>query len=378
MKMVYFACLFFLAALHAFLTIYINSSLVLTTLGESYIAPVFIFTAIVGCIGFFIAPRLLVSFGNRTFISTLVFLEASALVTVAFQPSANVIIGALCIHLILAPILGFAIDVLFEASGLTKGRVGIARSAMLVSTNSALIIAPFFSGILTNMGYSYVYGASAVVLILFGLIAPSAMKLCRDGTCTVPSVFNTLKTFVGPQASALWAQWILRIFYAWSVIYIPLYLREIYGLSWEQVGFAMTISLLPFVLFELPVGFLAEKVLGEKELMILGFITISCATFILSSNSTLTFVALLWLLFILRIGASLVEVTTEAHFFRCVPTRNTDAITAFRMTGQLGFLVGTAVAGVGFIFFPLEHIFYFFSLVILLGLVPAVLMKDSR
>lgn len=140
----------------------------------------------------------------------------------------------------------------------------------------------------------------------------------------------------------------------------------------------MTISLLPFVLFEFPVGFLAEKILGEKELMVLGFITISCATFILSSNSALSFVALLWLLFILRIGASLVEVTTEAHFFRCVPTRNTDAITAFRMTGQLGFLVGTAVAGVGFIFFPLEHIFYFFSLVILLGLIPATLMKDSR
>ena len=57
-----------------------------------------------------------------------------------------------------------------------------------------------------------------------------------------------------------------RLTYAWMVIYTPLHMLDL-GFTWEEIGQIFTIMLIPFVLVEYPAGWLADKYIGETEMM---------------------------------------------------------------------------------------------------------------
>src|SRR5690606_23149335 len=107
---------------------------------------------------------------------------------------------------------------------------------------------------------------------------------------------------------------VLRFFYAWMVIYTPLYLHNYIGLEWSSIGVIFTIMLIPFALFELPLGTLADRVYGEKEILIAGLAIMSISTISLFFITSSAFVVWSVALFLTRVGASAVEIMSETYF----------------------------------------------------------------
>jgi MFS family permease len=102
----------------------------------------------------------------------------------------------------------------------------------------------------------------------------------------------------GDTARSIGVQFVLNFFFAWMVIYLPLLLAKEIGFSWDKIGFIFTIMLLPFLLFELPAGILGDRKLGEKELLVFGFVVMFISTLAIPLLSVPAFWSWALLLFV--------------------------------------------------------------------------------
>jgi len=176
----------------------------------------------------------------------------------------------------------------------------------------------------------------------------------------------------------MFTQFLLQIFYTWAIIYIPLFLATVVGFDWETISKIIAVGLLAFVIFEYPTGVLADKLIGEKEMMALGFVVLAIASasiYAMSSSSIATWMSVM---FFSRFGASLVEVTTESYFFKQVKGRDSNLISLFRLTRPLGILVGTLVASISLFFVPFNLAFIVLALLMVLGAFSTLRLTDSR
>ena len=174
------------------------------------------------------------------------------------------------------------------------------------------------------------------------------------------------------------AQFILQFFYAWVVIYLPLYMITEIGFDWQTLGFLFTIMLLPFMIFELPVGWIADHKYGEKEFMIFGFIAMSLAAALLTLTYEKTFIVWAVLLFFSRFGASFVEVTNESYFFKQVKSDDSDLISLFRMTRPFAYILAPLIATISLSFLSFGATFWVLGSITLLGSMCAYRITDTR
>jgi MFS family permease len=136
--------------------------------------------------------------------------------------------------------------------------------------------------------------------------------------------------------------------------------------------------LLPFVLFELPVGEMADEKYGEKEFLTMGFVIMGLSTIFISFVTVKIFWIWAALLFITRIGASFVEISSESYFFKQVNPEKTDVISFFRITRPLSFIVGPILATITLGFIPFEYIFIIIGSLMILGTKYSLVLKDTK
>jgi MFS family permease len=161
------------------------------------------------------------------------------------------------------------------------------------------------------------------------------------------------------------------------VIYVPLYLIEYIHFDWKEIGALFTIMLLPFVLFEIPAGWISDKKLGEQEMMIGGFLIATGAIVAIPflHNAFLSWAVVL---FISRVGASLVEVTTESYFFKKIGAKDSDLLSIFRMTRSVSYLVTPAIVVVTFLALSFQYSFLILALITLSGILFASRIRDTK
>ena len=135
--------------------------------------------------------------------------------------------------------------------------------------------------------------------------------------------------------------------------------------SWGQIGIIFTIMLSPFVLLGLPIGTLIDKYhFNKKTLLYWGFIILCISTaglsFIISNN------IIVWaiVLFATRIGASIIETTSEIFFFETISEKDTNLLSIFRDMFPIAYIIAPLVASIVFFFAPLNQ-----SLFIILGII---------
>ena len=177
--------------------------------------------------------------------------------------------------------------------------------------------------------------------------------------------------------SIYYISFILEFFYAIMIVYAPLYLLDM-GFSWEQIGLAFTLMLVPFVLLQYPVGILADKKMGERELLVVSILIMSLSTlaFYFFSSKIILFWAIM--LFATRIGAALIEILRDSYFYKQIDGRDVDLINFFRSAMPLAYVVATGLSALLLLFFPLKSVFLVVSLVSLSALYPAFKLKDSK
>lgn len=369
----------FFAALHFYLILYIHSSVITERLGVAYITPIFIIGSLLSLIAFFAVPPLLRRFGARVFLALAALGEAFAVLTLAGSTAPVPTLIALLAHLVLFTLLWFTLDIFVEQATSEESRTGSARGLYLTAINIGLVLSPFLMGVIVTRGsFEAVYLTSLVAFAAFAAVMPFLYRSFRDppyGRVSLKGLRSALScSDIAPTSLA---HLTLRMFYAWAVVYIPLHLSGI-GFSWGEIGIMLGIALLPFALFELPVGKLADTFIGEKEIMIAGFLIMGTAVAALSLNlphSALLYTAIL---FLTRFGASLIEITTETHFFRGVGAKDIHSMTLFRMLQPLGYVVGVAVGALVLYAVPLESAFLAFGVLVFFGILAALRITDSR
>ena len=174
------------------------------------------------------------------------------------------------------------------------------------------------------------------------------------------------------------AQFVMRIFFSWMVIYMPIYLISRIGFSWAEFGIMTFIVLIPFALFELPAGKIADRYLGEQELLSLGFFIAALFTVFLSFIETNNFVFWAAVLFTIRIGVSLVEIMTESYFFKHVSSNDNNTISFFRMMRPAAYIAGPIIATIALTFLDFKFIWIILGFILLYGLRFSFAIQDTR
>ncbi len=278
-------------------------------------------------------------------------------------------------------LFGVNLDVFLESIS-EDNITGRIRTNMLTVANVAMFLAPMLMGyIVGDNNYLRIYMIGGVIFFPVLFLLFYQKKLVVDQTeynersfKILQKVFKKNKNI--PRVFAI--QFALRFFFSAMVLYTPIYLHEYLGFGWTQIGPMFTIMLLPFLLLQIPAGRLADKILGEKEMTILGLVfMITFTTVIIFFNSELW---LLWafVLFLTRVGASLVEAMNESFFFKQVSSKDIDIINMYRDLQPIGWLSAAAVSFVLLHFFSILSIFVAIVFVLVLALWPAVRLQDTK
>ncbi|MBD3359492.1 MAG: MFS transporter, partial [Candidatus Buchananbacteria bacterium] len=171
---------------------------------------------------------------------------------------------------------------------------------------------------------------------------------------------------------------LLQFFYAVMVIYTPIYLNQTIGLPWDQLGIIFTVMLIPFILIEYPAGYLADKYWGEKELLTIGLFIIIISLILIFLVETKSIIIWALLLFLTRIGASLLEIMSDTYFFKKINHNDIALINSYRSTRPLAYIFAPFIFGLILYIFPVHYVFLFLAAIVSTGLYFSLTLKDTK
>jgi len=380
----------FLFAFSLALPIYVNSTFVNESVASVFgnhisdriVGILYALGSVVTIIGILYTPYILNRFGNYKTTFFLLLVSIALLFGFAWTASPFFIIPMFILYLAVISIIYLNFDILLENYS-SDGKTGGIRGVFLTMLNVAFLISPAIAGvILTDGGYEKLYSLAALLMITVLVLLAAHFKDFKDPLYDKTRFWETFKEVRGNKNiyNIFMANVLLRFFYAWMVIYMPIYLHEHVGFAWDELGLIFTIMLLPFVLFELPAGRLADSRWGEKEILMLGFIVAGISTMGLVFINAQSFWFWAIALFVTRIGASLIEITTESYFFKQVDATDTNIISFFRNARPIAYLVAPILATIllSVIGIEYKYLFLVLGLVMFLGIRYSLILTDTR
>lgn len=370
----------FLFSIPIALTSYVNSSALETYISKNYIGLLYAISSLLTILSLLSLPKILTRFGNR--ITTIIFsiLCFISLLLLAFIKIKFIFIFAFILFFISGNFVIATLDIFMEDFSKSK-KVGSLRGIYLTAMNLAWVIAQMISGsIIAKSSLQGIYLYSALILLPFVFIFNFFLRDFKDPIYKKVAIKKTIKAFIKDRhiSKIYLINLILRFFFAWMIIYMSIYLREVIDLNWTQIGMIYSIMLLPFVLLSYPLGKLSDKI-GEKKLLIWGFVFIISFTLIIPIIQTNVLWIWMFVLFFTRVGAATIEVMTESYFFKVVNEEHADAIAFFRNTGPVAFVLAPLLAVIILIFIPsFSFIFYILSIILLFGLLVTLRLQDIK
>lgn len=370
-----------LFALHSAIPLYANSGYLETLLSERVVGIVFSAASIATLFVLLNLPKLLSRFGIFTTASFLIVAEIFTLLTLGISPFVWLTIIAFIVHLLLARCLFYMIDIFTENLSAPEN-TGTIRGILLTVLNIAILLAPLILGLILGSGdrYALMYLVSAVVLVPSLFVLSSGFKDFRDPVYEeVAAKKTTIQVLENKDLFNIFAAgFLLRFFFAWMTIYTPIYLITTIGFEWSVLGPIFTFMLLPFVLFQIPIGKIADKYIGEKEMLTAGFIITGLATMVLSFITVPN--AILWAvaLFFTRFGAAFIETTTESYFFKQVGPSDTSVVALYRTLEPIAYIVAPVVSTLALLLIDIRYSFIVLGSVMFTGIIYALGILDSK
>ncbi|OGI91721.1 hypothetical protein A2933_01745 [Candidatus Nomurabacteria bacterium RIFCSPLOWO2_01_FULL_46_18] len=370
----------FLFSMPIALTSYINSSYLGTFVDESYVGIIYIVAAALSIIAMLFMDKILTRFGNRQTSLLFSLLLAVSLLTLSFSGAPFLIIASFILYFLSINFVIASLDIFVEDFS-EKATIGRFRGLYLTLVNSSWVIAQLISGsVINKSSLRGVYLLSAGFVLLVCVIFKLFLKNFKDPAYKKVPILKNIEYFAeNKHISKIYLiNLILKFFFAWMIIYTPIYLHEYLLFGWDQIGIIFTIMLLPFVILEFPLGKLSDKI-GEKKMLIAGFLISAIFTLLipLIVVPKLLFWALV--LFATRIGAATIEVMSESYFFKSVPEEDAEETAFFRNTGPLSFILAPLVATPLLLFLPaFQYLFYVLGAVLLAGLWITLRLEDVR
>lgn len=371
----------FLRAIGVYLPYLVYSTFLATYIPESAVGLVFSVGSILAVIALLTASHLFRKFRTHRVLIVAASLAAFALIGLSLKPAAPIIIGLFILAWVAGWIVALALDVILEKIvGAKEEATGSSRAVFLTASSVAVAISSLIiAGALTDGEYwrVFIIGAGAFLGCAYiswrffsGIthVQHTEMKV-KDATALI---------LQNPSLTAVMgAHFLLQLLFVWCSIYIPLYLHNHAGLSWAAIGTILAISMTPYIFFQVPIGYLADKKFGEKEFIIAGFAIGGVGFLGLSLAHGAGLIVLALLVIGINVGGALLEIATESYFFKKVQAKDSEIISVFRILRQGASILGPVLGSIMLFYTPFEYSFAVFGAVILLGIPLSLRIKDT-
>lgn len=365
----------------AALPAYVNSNYISQFIELKFVGLFFIAANLIAFFLIWSFPRAIKKLGETKTLRLLLFFYSASLFFFSLANSALTALLGIIFFTAFLNLTLIKLDVFIEAftSNASTGRV---RGIYLTICNLGWVAAPAISAyLITSFGYNFVYWFSGLIVIptLILFLAKSSdlvvkVKYKEDGMKDSLKKMWSNVNLRGIFFVAL----ILQLFYAAAIVYVPTYLHQTLNMSWAVLGPVFSFMLLPFIIFQIPAGFLADRFFGEKEMLYLGLSIIALSLIVISYYSQPIAWAWAVILFVSRIGAALVEAMRESYFFKIVDAEDLAMISLFRLTKPAAYVIGPIFAMIIISFLPINFIFFFFAIIVLSGIILVWFMTDSQ
>ncbi len=372
----------FLLTAIAALTVYFNTPLLLARgFSVDTVGFVYATAAVASITALLLAPRLFTALGNyRSFLALLTLAGAAyAALALSTGPlTASLAFTAVSVSIALAAVL---LDIFLKGSMTGVSGEGATRAKFITIANIAWVAFPFVGGYLSeSVSLSALFLTAAALFIPTILVAAYTLASVRRHTYETPNPRRMLASIAENRnlRGVFAAQFLLRVSYAVMAIYTPVYLTEVVGMSLADLGLVTSITMLAFLLFEWPVGALADAYVGEKEFMATGFIVMAGSILLIPFVTSAEVVAWALVLFAVRTGAALVEITTESYFFKQTGASDADRVGAFRALNPVSFVAGSLIGSAVIFVAPLSYVFIVLAALMPLGVVAALRIMDTK
>ncbi len=371
----------FFLALHTYLVAYVASGFIADIAGIESVNIVYAAQALLGFCTLIVLPRAIRALGNARVLLWLTVLEAAIFGGIVFFDAPSLVLPLIVFSIASSTFFPLCIDILIEHYTRDEGISGGARTAHLTVSNSALVLSPFIAGaVVETLGFRAVYIISMLALVPFFFILIRHYRAFQDPEykdSNIPLALKRLCTSRDLTTISI-LRFLLNFFFAWMVVYVPLFLHETVGFSWGDIGLMLSIALIPYVLTELPAGLIADARLGEQELLISGFLIAAVGTVGLSFTSVSSFAFFATALVVTRLGAALVESMTETYFFRRVKENDEGIIMVFRLLFPVAYLLGALSGAFTLFFLPIAHIWTILAILLVVGAFISTRIRDTQ
>jgi len=370
----------FLFSIPIALASYINSSFLEVYINKNYIGIIYIIASIMTILGLLKMPTILTRFGNRLTILLSCSLIFLSLLLLAFGKSVFVVVPAFILYFASISFIVTSLDIFIEDFS-KNSAIGTLRGFYLMIINFAWIVAQIISGsVINKSSFSGIYLLGASFIVLVGIIFIFFLHDFKDPEYKKVSILKTIKSFSNNKhiSKIYLSNLILQFFYAWMIIYTPIYLHEYIGFGWDEIGIIFGIMLLPFVILDFPLGKFSDKI-GEKKMLLFGFLIIALSVLIIPFIKESSFWLWALTLFATRIGAATIEIMNESYFFKVITEKNADEISFFRNASPVAYVIAPLVAIPILFFIPsFEYLFFVLGAILLVGFFIALRLKDVR
>ena len=362
----------FLFSLHIALSAYVNSTFLLKIISEKYVGILYTIASLVTLVLLTKSVNLLKHFGNRNFVLISLLVNMVSLVGMIVSKNAYIIATSFIALIATNTLVFLSIDIFIEHFG-NPLTIGKTRGLYLMIINLAWMLCPLVTSFLITKegGYVSIYIISFITTIIMTIGLLFSVRNFEDRSYTKTPFLQTYK-FLKENHHMLaitMINFILQFFFALMVVYMPIYLYEHIGFNWSQIGIIFTIMLTPFVIFGLPIGALIDNCkMKKRTLLYIGIIIMSLSTLSISFIVSTSVALWAFIMFMTRMGASIIETTSEVYFFTHVKEEDTYLLSIFRDMSPVSYIIAPLISTLIFIVLPLKFLFAILGVIILSGL----------
>lgn len=370
-----------LFSLYVASTLYIHSSFLSTKFPESLVGLLYTGASCLSLIAMINIKNLVKIFsakGNAIFFS---IISIAGIITLALSQNPILTAIAFMLHFASNTLVFLSLDILIDHVGKAQN-FGKIRGWYLTAANLGFLIAPLIAGYLADrLGYTplFIFSVIFAVAVLYVLIFQT--RIVGFVFQESGSLWKGYRMFMKDQSLRLVyiANFLLQLFYAWMVVYMSILLHQHLGISWDTIGVLYMVMLLAFPLCQMPLGYLTDRKFGEKEFMIAGLLIMGVASlavgFLFVPGISLVGIGII--LFGSRVGASILEVASEAYFFKKVPKDDINSIGFFRNTYPIAYIIGPLIGSLLVAKTSLSVIFVILGVLCMIGIIPLLRLKDT-
>lgn len=370
----------FFSALHASLPTYFNSSFLGTFADENTVSLIYLIISLVTIVGFLSMHTILQKLGNLRTSLLLIMAQIGIFYGLITATSPNIITVLFIAGMSIVSLIALTIDI-FLQKNTEIGHTGSVRGIFMTVINAAWILGPLIGGMLIiENDYKGVYIGSFAILFPLLYLVYKNFNNFKDPHYVNFSAFQTLSRILKNRDinSIFIINTVLQTFYAWMTVYTPVYLHNVIGFDWKEISIIFTIMLIPFVLVDAPLGRLADKKWGEKEMLAIGFIIMGISTAALVFFGFKSFIAWAIMLFLTRVGAAIAEDMIEIYFFKKVDGKDPAVLSMFRVTRPLSYFIAPVITTIGLVYTTDKYLFVILGAACLLTLLPILKIKDTN